>query len=74
MCDYVSSVKERMINRVAAGSHKISYEFLRRMPKVELHAHLNGSVRKQTLLSIAARKNILVDTQSFERRDMGGAF
>lgn len=63
-----------MMNRVAAGTHQISYEFLRRMPKVELHAHINGSVRKSTLLQIAERKNIQVDVESFERRDMVGGF
>jgi adenosine deaminase len=32
-------------------------EFLRRLPKVELHCHLYGAVRKETFAEMAARRN-----------------
>lgn len=36
----------------------ISLEFCRRMPKVELHVHLEGSIRPETVLKLAQRHGI----------------
>ncbi|NMB60210.1 MAG: adenosine deaminase, partial [Chloroflexi bacterium] len=33
-------------------------EFIRQMPKVELHVHLEGSIQPQTLLILAERHNV----------------
>ncbi len=44
--------------------------FIRRMPKVELHVHLEGSIRPQTLLTLAQRNNVAIPAHSVaELRD-----
>jgi adenosine deaminase len=40
------------------------HEFLRQLPKVELHCHLYGTVRKTTFAEMAARRNVpITDAQ-----------
>jgi len=34
------------------------HTFCKRLPKVELHAHLNGSIREHTLVQLAAERNV----------------
>jgi len=41
-------------------------EFIRLMPKVELHVHLEGSIRPKTLLTLAERNNIDLPANSIE--------
>jgi len=41
-------------------------DFIRRMPKVELHVHLEGSVQPQTLLKLAKRNAIALPADDFE--------
>ena len=36
--------------------------FLLRMPKVELHVHLEGAIRPATLLHLAARHDVALPT------------
>jgi aminodeoxyfutalosine deaminase len=38
-------------------------EFARRMPKVELHVHLEGSIQPRTLLKLADRNNVLLPAE-----------
>jgi len=42
------------------------YEFARRMPKVELHVHLEGSIRPGTLLQLAQRNGIKLPAHDVE--------
>ena len=34
------------------------YNFTKSLPKIELHAHLNGSIRQQTLIELASQRNV----------------
>ena len=40
--------------------------FIRRMPKVELHVHLEGSIEPQTLLQLAERNNVSLPANSLD--------
>jgi len=40
------------------SSNKSLHNFIRDMPKVELHVHLEGSIRPATLLALAERNNV----------------
>jgi aminodeoxyfutalosine deaminase len=42
------------------------HEFARRMPKVELHVHLEGSIRPNTLLQLAERNGFKLPAQDVE--------
>ncbi|HEX6291846.1 MAG TPA: adenosine deaminase [Herpetosiphonaceae bacterium] len=41
--------------------------FIRTMPKVELHVHLEGSIRPKTLLKLARRNNITLPARTLEQ-------
>jgi len=41
-------------------------DFVRRMPKVELHVHLEGAVRPETLLQLSRRNNIPLPATTLE--------
>jgi aminodeoxyfutalosine deaminase len=41
-------------------------EFIRRMPKVELHVHLEGSINPVTLLQLAKQNNVRLPAQTVE--------
>ena len=37
---------------------KLLYDFCKRLPKIELHAHLSGSIRGRTLIELADERNV----------------
>lgn len=39
------------------------YEIIKRLPKVDLHCHLDGSVRPETVLEIAKKENISIPSE-----------
>jgi adenosine deaminase len=41
-------------------------DFIREMPKVELHVHLEGAIQPETLLKLAARNNIALPADTVE--------
>jgi len=41
-------------------------KFIQRMPKVELHVHLEGSIQPETLLTLAERNDIKLPAKSLE--------
>ena len=41
-------------------------KFIRHMPKVELHVHLEGSISPETLLKLAERNNVHLPVNSLE--------
>jgi len=41
-------------------------QFARRMPKVELHVHLEGSIRPETLLHLAEKNNVPLPVYSLD--------
>ncbi len=44
----------------------LSPDFLATMPKVELHVHLEGSIRPETVLALAKRNNVALPADSIE--------
>jgi adenosine deaminase len=42
------------------------HEFIREMPKVELHVHLEGSIRPATLLTLAERNGVALPAQDLD--------
>lgn len=43
------------------------YCFLHQLPKVELHAHLNGCIRPDTLFALAEEKGVTLSSHHFQR-------
>ncbi|KAL7566334.1 hypothetical protein ACA910_013655 [Epithemia clementina (nom. ined.)] len=47
-----------------------SYQEILKWPKVELHAHLNGCIREQTLMELARERNVLLSSRLFACNNM----
>lgn len=55
-------------------NNPLSLTFFNSIPKIELHAHLNGCVRLETLKEIASSKKITFDDNFLESKDLARAF
>ena len=50
---------------MAVGEDQVAETDLRAFPKIELHAHLNGSIREETLFELARERNIKLKDHFF---------
>jgi len=57
-----------------SGSEPVTLEFCKGLPKIELHAHLHGCMRKSTLQEFLVSRNVKYEEKDFETKDMAGAF
>ena len=46
---------------------KITHALLKRLPKVELHCHLDGSLRVPTILDLAKKDKVTLPTSSYDK-------
>jgi len=49
-------------------------DYCKKIPKIELHAHLHGCVRKSTLRELLTAQNLVLDEDVFKEKNMKGAF
>ncbi len=47
-----------MVDDADNGQHKLSIEFFRQLPKTDLHVHLDGSLRLETILDLAREHKV----------------
>ena len=45
---------------------EFTYEFLKSLPKAELHCHLDGSIRVETILELAQKHNVELPRTSYD--------
>jgi adenosine deaminase len=45
-------------NTNTTDNHKALHKFIKSLPKIELHAHLNGCIREHTLVQLATERNV----------------
>ena len=50
---------------------EIPFELLEKLPKTDLHCHLDGSLRLDTILDLARRQNVKLPT--FDRAELFSA-
>jgi adenosine deaminase len=54
--------------------HPTVEDFVEDLPKIELHAHLHGSIRPSTLRALAQRKGLTLPPPNAVPRDVAGCF
>ena len=55
-------------------SQSVTFDFCKKLPKIELHAHLNGSIRFQTLKELSFQKGQPFAFDEHKKLDMKTAF
>lgn len=55
-------------------SQFVDLSFCQQLPKIELHAHLNGAIRESTMLELCAQKHLPTFDVSTVKRDVKGCF
>lgn len=52
----------------------VSQELIKKLPKIELHAHLNGCIRFQTLKDLCLQKGLAFPFEEHAKRDLPACF
>ena len=58
--------KMNLSEQVSAHDQVVSSEFVRQLPKTELHLHLEGSLEPELMFELAARNNVDLPYASVE--------
>ena len=56
--DKWSNYTEALLKQVKGGEELVSSDFVRQLPKAELHLHLEGALEPELMFKLAARNNI----------------
>jgi hypothetical protein len=58
ICPLPRAVADPRAHPQSFESHAITEEFLKKIPKTDLHVHLDGSIRIQTLIDLAKEQGV----------------
>lgn len=61
-----SSELRKKIDKELVCSEKLNYDFFHKLPKTDLHVHLDGSLRLETIFDIAKKENIDFGVQNIQ--------
>jgi len=58
-----------VVGNATAASENSQLDFMKKLPKVELHAHLNGCIRESTLFDLAKERGVKLNKHHFAEAD-----